>query len=724
VATRRHSPAARIVLRAGSLLVIALLVLGTISVAVGSVAAKVSSTVQRYTDISIPKIPVGPQTTFVYDRNGKLMTTLHAEVNRTLVPMSQISPNLQHAVVAIEDKDFYHHGAISASSIFRAAYANVVSGKIEQGGSTITQQFVKNVFTGDERTLSRKVHEAVLAVKLEHQYSKSQILEKYLNTVYFGHGAYGAQAAAETYFGIPASKLTVLQSALLAGMVAAPGAFDPVANRKESTDRRNEVLTVMGQQGYITPTLATKLSSKGIKVPGLKHPDQSPYPYYMQYVTQYLLDHRGYDQTFEGGLRVTTTLDQTDQQAAQQAVAAHLPNPMDPDAALVAIDPSSGAIRAMVGGRNFAKHKFNLAWQAHRQAGSAFKTFTLTAAMEQGISLQSVWNGPPQLTIDDPRCFDPVKQKPWDVANYADESAGTMPLVDAIANSVNTIFAQLVTTVGPGKVASVAHQMGIRSKLEPVCSITLGSQAVTPLDMADAYATLASGGIHHAPYPVTKIASAGGKVLDRSSTTGHRAIGSNVAALVSYALQGVVQHGTGTAANIGRPVAGKTGTGQDYRDAWFCGYTPQLAACVWVGYRKGEISMHNIEGFPDVFGGSIPAEIWHDFMSTALAGQPVQDFPAPDFSHNTKFPAGTVTLPPPAPSPTTAPHHTPSPQPTHTHHSHSPHAPSPSPSDGNGTGAATGAGGAAGAAIVAVLVGLAGVRIRGGRHRRRRGRTR
>jgi penicillin-binding protein 1A len=283
--------------------------------------------------------------------------------------------------------------------------------------------------------------------------------------------------------------------------------------------------------------------------------------------------------------------------------------------------------------------QFNLAAQGHRSAGSAFKPFVLAAAMEQGISPYATFSGPPELVIDDRRCY--TNNQPWDVHNYADEQAGTMTLLDATAHSVNTIFAQLVTQVGPDQVVSLAHAVGISSPLLPVCSITLGSQPVSPLEMADGYATFAARGIHHPPQALQLVKLPNGQTEHPSAGAVTRALPQNDADLVTYALQGVVQFGTGTAAALGRPVAGKTGTAENFQDAWFCGYVPQLTTCVWVGYPQAEIPLQNIEGLAGVFGGSLPAEIWHDFMSGAVATLPVLDFATPDFSTNNVFPAGS-----------------------------------------------------------------------------------
>ncbi len=612
-----------------------------------------------YARTPIPSPPVLSQTTFLYDRHGQLITTLHASVNRIDIPFSQMPASLRDAVIASEDRNYYHEGGVSLIGILRAAWVDLTGGQLAQGGSTITQQYVKNVYTGDQRTFVRKIREAIIAEKLSHAYTKDEILAKYLNTVYFGQGAYGVQAAAETYWGIPARKLTPAESATLAGILPAPSDWNPAVNPKMATELRNTVLGEMGQQGYLTRAEAIRWQASPMKVVSSSAP-VSRAAYFVQYVTQQLVQRFGDQQVYSGGLRVTTTLDASMQRAAEQAVAAHLTHPGDPSAALVAIDPTTGAVRAMVGGKNFTQAQFNLATQGMRPAGSSFKAFTLAAAMEQRVSLRSYWNGPPGLLINNSVCGT------WDVHNYGDESAGKMDLLNATANSVNTIFAQLVSDVGPANVVAVAHRMGITTPLYPYCSITLGSQPVSPLEMADGYATLADQGVHHAPTGVWRVQTSSGQTLSAPQAAGTQAISANDANLVTYALEGVIQHGTGVAANIGRPAAGKTGTGENYTDAWFCGYTPQLATCVWVGYPKGEIPMLNVEGWPTVVGGSIPAEIWHDFMLRALASQPVEPFTAPSFAGYTYQPPGAVPSPTPRPSPSPTPSAGPTPTPSPT----------------------------------------------------------
>ena len=630
----------------------------------------VTSVARSYSSIRIPSAPPMPETTYVYDRHGRLLSTLHAGIDRTPVPLSKISINLRTAVVALEDRNFYREAGISLQGIARAALVNLRSGSIEQGGSTLTQQYVKITYTGDERTLARKIREAMLATKLAETLSKDQILERYLNAVFFGHGAYGAEAAARTYFDKHAADLSVIQSATLAGIIRAPALYDPYVHPGAARLRRNLALQEMAEQGYISSSQADRLSRKPIRLhPG--HDGPVPAAYFMDVVRRELQHRYGVARTFSGGLRVSTTLDRSMQADAERAIAGRLRQPTDPAAALVAMDPRTGEVLALVGGRNFTKVKFNLATQAHRQAGSAFKPFTLMTALLQGYDPHASLVGPHDLTIPNPECMDPTKTppQPWTVSNAADGEAGTFSILDATAHSVNTIFAQLVVDVGPGNVAKTAHRLGIRSDLQPVCSITLGSQGVTPLDMTAAYSTFASGGIRHAPETIRTVRSSGGATIDRIRSSGRRVVPEQLANVVTYALEGVVQRGTGTAANFGRPVAGKTGTAQNYQDAWFCGYTPQLAACVWMGYPKTEDRpMTNVEGFSSVFGGTLPALIWHDFMAKALAGAPVLDFAPADFTGLTVQPARVIPLaPPPPPSPSPSPQPSPSPSPTRCH---------------------------------------------------------
>jgi penicillin-binding protein 1A len=579
------------------------------------------------------------ENSFLYTDNMQLLGVVPSATNRQPLPLSRIAPSLPEATVAIEDARFWQHGALDYQGILRALYQDLSRGHIVQGGSTITQELVRNLYIGNpQRTLSRKVKEACLAEKLFQKLTRKQILADYLNEVFYGRHAYGAQAAARTYFSKPASKLTLVQSALLAGLPQAPTVYDPLTNPRAALARRNEVLHAMWKNGYITKSKLRQAKRRKLQLrPGHLY-SQLHQPNFFGWATQELAKRFGQRQVELGGYKVRTTLDTRLQGLALHAVTSVLHSPTDPAAAVVAMDPQTGAVKAMVdylpSGRRM---QFNLATQAHRSTGSSFKPITLTTALSEGVSLYSTFYGPPELFITDPACA--TNNGAWDVHNYADEAAGTMNLLDATANSVNTIFAQLISKVGVRNVVAMAHRLGITEPsglrspyLKPVCAITLGSVGFTPLEMTDVYSTFAAGGIHHSPLAFESVRDAKGKLVPLH-TKGTRVISANVAAQLTYALQGVVQHGTGTAAALGsRPVAGKTGTAEDFKDAWFCGYVPQLATCVWVGYPKGEISLYNVEGVGAVAGGTLPAEIWHAFMAPATANLPVKSFPTADLN--------------------------------------------------------------------------------------------
>jgi penicillin-binding protein 1A len=616
--------------RRGPRLLIALAMLTVLAV-VALTAAGITGTVFALSNCSLGKLrPIAlGQNSFVYAGDGTLLGAVPSTTNRQPLFLKQISPWLVKGTVAIEDRRFYEHGGIDLRAIGRAVVADLKAGRVVQGGSTITQELVRNLYIGSsERTLERKLHEACLANKLADRWTKRQILAAYLNTIFYGRHAFGAQAAAQTYFSRPARALTLPQAALLAGLPQAPTVYDPLERPRIALARRNEVLRAMlvahdiNWLQYRWAVHAPLRLSPGSLYSQIVHPD------FFGYVQKELVRLYGARRVKAGGLQVETTIDPRLQKLARAAIASHLPKPTDPGAALVAIDPRTGAIRAMVsylpGGR---KLQFNLATQSGRQAGSSFKPFVLATAIDHGITLGTYFDGPPAFTVPDVKCE--TNNVPWDVHNFADESAGNMNLVDATAHSVNTIFAQLVDKIGPEHVVRTAHMMGIRSPLQPVCSITLGTQAVNPLEMTDAYATLASRGIHHSPRALALVRGPQGQVLGGLEAHGVRAIPQSTADLVTYALQHVIMNGTGTAAALERPAAGKTGTAESFQDAWFCGYVPQLTTCVWIGYPGKEIPLENIEGVPQVFGGSIPAEIWHEFMSGALWRLPVQGFALP-----------------------------------------------------------------------------------------------
>ncbi|HWL89965.1 MAG TPA: PBP1A family penicillin-binding protein [Actinomycetota bacterium] len=630
----------------------------------------------------LPDIPPLAETTKLLDRNGNEVAELHAGVDRVLIPFAQMPRPLRRAVVAVEDADFYRHDGLDLTAVARASWANVTSGSMSQGGSTITQQYVKNVLTGSEQSIARKVREAILAVKLEHTSSKREILEGYLNTVYFGHGAYGAQAAARTYFDRDAKDLTLLQSATLAGLIAAPSARDPFEHPEVAQRYRNFVLDRMVEVGVVSAASARRLQARplGLAEERRVHSDAA---HFMEHVRRDLKASYGLDALYRGGLRVRTTLDRGQQRAAERVIRSYLPARNDPEVALVAIDPRTGAIRAMVGGRSFERSEFNLATQGRRQAGSAFKPFVLLAALEQGISPLEVRYGPSSMTIPDPFCE--TNGKPWTVSNAGDQWAGTMSIESAMAGSVNTIYSQLAVEVGPEAVADVAHRMGIRSRLADVCSIGLGTSEVSPLEMTSAYATLAARGIYVEPTAVERVSAPGGQILQGPlrglASVGSTAVSAHDADAATRVLQGVIDRGTGTAARLaGRPAAGKTGTAHDATDAWFCGYVPQLATCVSVGYPNCARPMRDVAGFPEVYGGTIPARIWHDFMTEATAGMSVMGFSSVSYGIYADPPPPS---PQPAPSPVpqaTSPEPEPEPSPSESAKPSPSAEPSPEPS--------------------------------------------
>jgi penicillin-binding protein 1A len=570
------------------------------------------------------------ENSFLFASDGSLLGVITSIRNRQPLRLSQISPWLPKATVAIEDRRFWQHGALDYQGIARALMADAQAGRVVQGGSTLTQELVRNLYIGsNERTLARKVKEACLAQKLSGIWSKQQILSAYVNEVFYGRHAYGAEAGAETFFSTSAKRLTIAQSALLAGLPQAPSVYDPVRHPDRALARRNEVLRAMLASGDITQAdyASAVASPLGLRLGSLYSSQR--HPNFFGWATDQLIQRFGARKVEQGGLQVRTTIDPRMQYEALASIKSILREKRDPAAALVAIDPRTGAVKAMQtyipDGRQM---KFNLATQSTRQAGSSFKPFVLATAIDQGISVYTGMNGPPSLTINDPACA--TNGVLWNPHNYADETAGYMNLLDATAHSVNTIFAQLVDVVGPKNVVREAHKLGIRSNLQAVCSITLGTQAINPLEMTDAYATLAARGRHHDPQAFQVVHGPRGGTIGKLNAPGAQVISQNTADTVTYALQGVVTHGTGVAAGLGaRPVAGKTGTAENSVDAWFCGYIPQLAVCVWIGYPKGEIPLSYVEGVAGVTGGTLPAEIWHAFMTQATAKLPIMYFNQP-----------------------------------------------------------------------------------------------
>ncbi|TMK31117.1 MAG: hypothetical protein E6G61_04320 [Actinobacteria bacterium] len=603
-------------------------------------------------------LPPLPQRSTILARDGSVLQHVYFGENRVVVPISRYRESTVQAVLAIEDDGFFKHGPLDFPAIVRAAVTNILAGGIVEGGSTISQQLVKDTVTGDAPTFARKIREAADAVRLENTYSKEHILGMYLSEVYLGHGAYGMAAAAEYYFAKRPSELTVAQAALLAGMIRSPSYYDPVTRPKHALHRRNDVLARMLQLGWISSDRYALASKAPVVLSAADRnmAQAAPNSYWTQYVVDSFLSNPAFGPTvkarikalYQGGLRIYTTLDPKSERQAQQVLADRMTGAGLPQSALVSIVPQTGAIRAMaVGNAPYGPNQYNLAVDpgGGRTAGSAFKVFTLAAALEAGISPNAVYSGYSPRTI--PNCGG---GETWTVHNAEPVGGGSYPLWMATADSVNVVFAQVIDQVGPERVAEVAHKMGITTDLTPVCPLTLGTSPVSPLDMTSGFATLANEGVHCQPYAIARVVSSTGKSVYRQKPECSRAIPAWVAQEETAMLEGVVSFGTGTAANIGRPQAGKTGTGQDYQDAWFLGYVPQLATGVWVGYARAEIPMPYVPGYGTGFGGVLAAPIWHDYMLMATEGMPVQDFASGSIGFYAPAPP-----PPPSPSPTGSP---------------------------------------------------------------------
>ena len=608
----------------------------------------------------------------VYDAHGRSLGVLANEENRQPVAAADIAPVMKRATVAIEDRRFYQHGGVDPQGIARALVSDVAAGRIVQGGSTLTQQLISQIYIVKQRTFDRKIREALLAVQLEDRFTKDEILTAYLNTVFYGNNAYGVEAAAETYFAKPASQLTLPEAALLAGLPQLPSYYDPYANPKAALKRRSEVLKAMADTGAITQAQrrradATKLNLKRGRLYG-----KVTESFFVRYVANELAANPDFGAAAvrAGGLRIHTTLDPKLQAKAREAMHEVLRTPGDPDAAIVSIRPKTGQIVAMASTRYFRQDQFDLASQGRRQPGSTFKTITLATAIEQGID--------PSATtyMSAPFSWQPDANSPtWSVSTAGGEYAGPVTLEHATLASDNTVYAQLAIDVGPSNIVNMARRLGVRhSPLDPVPSITLGAEAVSPLEMATVYATLANGGVYHQPTAIASVEDADGKVLLRGHSAGVRVIEDGVAAEVTRILGENMRGGTGTGALMSddRPEAGKTGTTDDHADAWFCGYTPTLATCVWMGYPDATRPMENVEGVGAVMGPTLPADIWHLYMDSALKGTPPVDFAAPlqpvawatfdsQFANRVvstiSAPDLTLTMPPPrtvtvAPSPT------------------------------------------------------------------------
>jgi len=570
---------------------------------------------------------------------GALLARLDAGEDRTPVPLEQIAPVLRDAVVAIEDHRFFEHPGVDARAVARALAADMKRGEIAQGGSTITQQYVRLILLGRQQTVGRKLREAVLALQLENRLDKEEILDRYLNTVYFGNGAYGVEAAADRYFAKHAADVSLPEAALLAALIRAPERYNPFVAPDAALVRRNLVLAKMTQYGFAEKPATDAASVRPIALSDDHWQHRYPAGHFVEQVKQFILGDKAFGDTraerrrllFEGGLRIETTIDMRLQMLAEDAVAKVLVDPAnDPAASLVAIDPATGDVLAYVGGRDFfgdgPSAKFDLASQAHRQSGSAFKPFVLAAAIEAGIPLDRTYDAPAEIEIP------MLGQEPWTVHNYDNEDHGTLDLVDATVSSVNTVYAQLVMDVGAEAAVNLATRLGVESTLHPYPSAALGTNGVNALDLASGYASFAADGLHSQPAFVSRVVGPDGTILYEHTPSRERVLPAETARQVNAVLEQVVTRGTGVNARIGRPVAGKTGTGEEWRDAWFVGSTPELTTAVWVGFPDAERSMVPPLTRARVTGGLWPAQIWGLFAGAALAEIPAGEFPAPSES--------------------------------------------------------------------------------------------
>ena len=646
-----------------------------VAIAMGTVVGLIYA----FARVPLPSEVPTAQTIVFLDETGRHeIGTLSAQENRRVVRLDKIPESARRAMLAAEDRDFYEHGAISWRGLARASAANLLRHRISEGGSTITQQYVKNAFpgVGRDRTLFRKLKEAVLAVKLERKFSKDQILEFYMNTVYFGRGAYGIDAAARTYFKTRAESLEPAQSALLAGAIRSPEFYSKQDHAASLKVRRDYILQAMVDRGWLSAKKGRAARASKLGVVWKARPQgiaNSKAPFFLEKVRQYLVARYGAEAVNLGGLRVRTTLDMKMQAEADQTVKRILDNPKtDPKAALVSIDPRNGAVRAMYGGWNFKTRQFNYATNAIRQAGSTMKPFVLAQALNDGLSVNSVYPGPAQLIVNGE-----------DFKNYGDTNYGQMTLRDATRLSVNTIYVQLMQQVKPDRVAKFAKAHGLAAELagpaepardprpledppvlKPVLALSLGSGDVTTLQLASAFGTWANRGIHQAPHLVERVVDAKGRVLEQhpGNPQGTQVIAQVHADTMNMVLRGAVENGTGHSARLfGREVAGKTGTTSDYTDARFVGYTSDLVTSVWLGFDNPRHKLVGVRGLDGVSGGSLPAQIWHDYMDLATRDRPNAPFVPPAdlggvvLNSTTTAPPTTVpqpTQPGPQPPPT------------------------------------------------------------------------
>ncbi len=565
------------------------------------------------------------ESTIIYSADNSVLGTIHGDENRITVPLSKISPNLVHAVIASEDMDFYKHRGISIKSMLRAGLVNLLHGRIVQGGSTITQQLARTIFLTTKRTYGRKLSEIWLALELEKKFTKEEILGMYLNQVYWGHNTYGADAASQVYFAKHASDLTLSEGAMMAGILGAPEIYSPYKNFALACERRDVTLDKMVRTGAITQDQADAAKREKITISmGQMNKYKYNAPYFTTFVINQLVEKYGREVVDKGGLRVYTSLYMPIQRAAEDAVTSFVskegPKYKFSQGALMAIDPNTGYILAMVGGANFDKSEYNRVTQAKRSPGSSFKPFMYAAAMEKGYS-------PGDILVDAPVTFDVFADKEhpdgkWKPMNFDKKFRGPVTVRYALENSLNIPAIKLLQKIGVDSAIDMARRLGITAPLMPTLSLTLGTNDVSLYEMTSAFGTFATGGFKAQPVSIIKVTDKDGKVLEQNQTTEAKVMDSKIAYIMVDMMKGVIARGTGFRANIGRPAAAKTGTSDNFKDAWFIGYVPQLVAGVWVGNDNNT----PMKGVAEV---SVCPRIWKMFMQSALKNVPVVDFPPP-----------------------------------------------------------------------------------------------
>ncbi len=612
------------------ILVIFVVVLAVMIAGVG--CGFLTATLNTKTDLEDVRPAASSQ---IYDINGNELANVHAEQNRVPVKIDKIPEHLKDAFIAVEDVRFYDHAGVDPKGILRAVYANITNQGVAEGGSTITQQLAKNAYLTQDRTMKRKVQEIFLALQLERKYTKEEILELYLNQIYFGQGAYGVQAAAKTYFGKNVEDLDLNECAMLAGIPKSPNYYSPLNNLDAAQERKGVVLDQMAKYGYISSSTAAKTKAQELNLVKAEPQSDSQFAsYFIDYVTQLMIDKYGADAVYQDGLKIYTSLD-TDMQKAAEAAMANLPTystdgngQKQPQGALVAIEPSTGYIKAMVGGRG--TDQFNRATMAERQPGSSFKPFVFAAALENGLT--------PSSTVEDK----PINIAGWQPQNYSRNFNGTVTMRYVAENSLNVPTVRIAQEVGMDKIIYLAEKMGISTFVKEGSvndmnyAVSIGgmTKGVTPLEMTSAYGTFANNGVHVEPVAIVKVVNQKGEVLEEANPKSEQVLKKSTANDLTSMLMGVIARGTGTGANIGRPAAGKTGTTDNYQDAWFVGYVPDLVAAVWVGCDDNS-RMGNMTG------GTTPATIWKTFMSKVVQGLPNKNFDGAYLSTSADKPVAT-----------------------------------------------------------------------------------